>query len=166
MLVNLRTTELLREIIGKIDSLLFVQEVLRMALKINSMRCPECGADLEYEEGREKMFCSYCGAQIVITNENEKIYRHIDEAAIKREETDRIIKLKKQEESEKINDQIYKMRMIKIKASIVIGVISGVSFILSMIFDSLGNLFFISLWGLIVLAWMWLGDIGNKLSNR
>ncbi len=29
------------------------------------------------------MFCSYCGTQIIATNENEHIYRHIDEAKIR-----------------------------------------------------------------------------------
>ncbi|NLG03199.1 MAG: hypothetical protein GX567_05160 [Clostridia bacterium] len=49
------------------------------------------------EEGREKMFCSYCGSQVIMTNENEYIYRHIDEAGIKQAETDRIVKLRELE---------------------------------------------------------------------
>ena len=57
-----------------------------MAIKLNSVKCPECGAMLPIEEGRTQVFCSYCGAKVIITNENEHIYRHIDEAGIKQAE--------------------------------------------------------------------------------
>lgn len=68
-----------------------------MAVKFTTVKCPECGASLQMEEGREKMFCSYCGSQVIMTNENEYIYRHIDEAGIKQAETDRIVKLRELE---------------------------------------------------------------------
>lgn len=64
-----------------------------MAVKFTSVKCPECGANLPIEEGRERIFCSYCGTSVIMTNENEKIIRHVDEAKIKRAETDRMIKL-------------------------------------------------------------------------
>lgn len=64
-----------------------------MAVKFTSVKCPECGASLPIEEGRERIFCSYCGTPVIMTNENEKIIRHVDEAKIKRAETDRMIKL-------------------------------------------------------------------------
>lgn len=64
-----------------------------MAVKFTSVKCPECGANLPIEEGRERIFCSYCGTPVIMTNENEKIIRHVDEAKIKRAETDRMIKL-------------------------------------------------------------------------
>ena len=64
-----------------------------MAVKFTSVKCPECGANLPIEEGRERIFCSYCGSPVIMTNENEKIIRHVDEAKIKRAETDRMIKL-------------------------------------------------------------------------
>ena len=40
--------------------------VVKMAVKFTSVKCPECGANLPIEEGREKMFCSYCGTQIIM----------------------------------------------------------------------------------------------------
>ena len=40
-----------------------------MAVKFTSVKCPECGANLPIEEGRERIFCSYCGTQIIMTNE-------------------------------------------------------------------------------------------------
>ena len=55
----------------------------KMAIKLNSVKCPECGATLPIEEGRTQIFCSYCGTKVIVTNENEYLYRHIDEAEIK-----------------------------------------------------------------------------------
>lgn len=68
-----------------------------MAITLTTVKCPDCGASLPIEEGREKIFCSFCGAQVQITNENEHIYRHIDEAEVKQAETDRLIRLKELE---------------------------------------------------------------------
>jgi DNA-directed RNA polymerase subunit RPC12/RpoP len=65
-----------------------------MAITLNSVKCPECGATLPIEEGRTQVFCSYCGAKVIITNENEHIYRHIDEAGIKQAETNRMVRMR------------------------------------------------------------------------
>lgn len=65
-----------------------------MAIKFTSVKCPECGASLPIEEGRKQVFCSYCGTKVMVTNENEYIYRHIDEADVKKAETDRIIRMR------------------------------------------------------------------------
>ena len=54
-----------------------------LAINFVSVKCPECGAQLEVEEGRTQAFCTYCGTKVLIQNENEHIYRHIDEAAIR-----------------------------------------------------------------------------------
>ena len=68
-----------------------------MAIGIYTIKCPECGASLDVEEGRKNLFCSYCGSKVMINNENEHIYRHIDEARIKEAEIEREIKLKQME---------------------------------------------------------------------
>ena len=67
----------------QIKCLEVVDGVRNMAVKFTSVKCPDCGAVLPIEEGRNQVFCSYCGSKIIITNENEHIYRHIDEAEIK-----------------------------------------------------------------------------------
>ena len=72
-----------------------------MAIHIVSLKCPECGATLDAQEGRREIFCSYCGAKILINNENEHIYRYIDEAAVKRAETERIMRMKQMELEER-----------------------------------------------------------------
>ena len=66
-----------------------------MDVKLVSVKCPECGATLDIEEDRRQAFCTYCGAKVILQNENEHIYRHIDEAEVKQAETERIIRLKK-----------------------------------------------------------------------
>lgn len=76
-----------------------------MAIKFTSVKCPECGANLPIEEGRERLFCTYCGTQIIITNENEHTYRHVDEAEVKRAETERLVHLKELELEEKENER-------------------------------------------------------------
>ena len=42
-----------------------------MAIKFVSIKCPECGATLDIEEGRKQIFCSYCGTK---QNTQEKMY--------------------------------------------------------------------------------------------
>ncbi len=66
-------------------------------MKLISLKCPECGAKLKVEQNRERLFCQYCGTEIILQNENERICRHIDEAGIKRADTERLIELKKLE---------------------------------------------------------------------
>lgn len=72
-----------------------------MAIKFISIKCPECGAELQIEDGRDYAFCTYCGARVMISNDNEQIVRTIDEARIKQAENERIIRLKELEIQEK-----------------------------------------------------------------
>jgi len=53
-----------------------------MGIELIAVKCPECGAYLDIEEGRRQLFCSYCGAKVIISNDNEYIYRKVDEARI------------------------------------------------------------------------------------
>ena len=72
-----------------------------MAIKLNSVKCPECGASLPIEEGRTQVFCSYCGTKVIVTNDNEHIYRHIDEAGVKQAETNRMVRMRELDLEEK-----------------------------------------------------------------
>ncbi len=76
-----------------------------MAIQFITIKCPECDAKLQIEDGRDYAFCTYCGAKVMIANDNEYIYRTIDEAGIKHAETERMIRLRELEleakESEK-----------------------------------------------------------------
>ena len=66
-------------------------------MKLLSLKCPSCGGSLSVEEGREFTFCQFCGTKILLTDENKFTYRHIDDADIKRAETERIVQLKELE---------------------------------------------------------------------
>ena len=71
--------------------------MISMAIKFISVQCPNCLANLNIESGRTYTFCAHCGTKILISNDNEHIYRHIDEARIKEAETERLIRLKEME---------------------------------------------------------------------
>lgn len=72
-----------------------------MAIQFITIKCPECSADLQIEDGREYAFCTYCGAKVMIANDNEHIYRTIDEARIKQAETDRMVRMRELDIEEK-----------------------------------------------------------------
>ena len=128
-----------------------------MAIKFTSVKCPECGASLPIEEGREKLFCSYCGVQIIMTNENEHIYRHIDEAKIKQAEVNQAVQLKKLEIIERKRAAAEKTKKIKIIISIVMGIVG--------IILMLAGAGMAGLVGLLVLEgvmFIWIMNDGNK----
>lgn len=95
-----------------------------MAIKVNVIKCPQCGADLPFEEGKKQMFCSYCGSKIVITNENEYVHRHINETGVKWAETVQKLGIKKMELDEKRLAAAEKKRAFKIKLSIPLAIVS------------------------------------------
>ena len=68
-----------------------------MSIRFYAVKCPDCGATLDIEEGRKQLFCSFCGANVIVTNENEYIYREIDEARIKEAEIEQAIRIKELE---------------------------------------------------------------------
>lgn len=72
-----------------------------MAIQFVTIKCPECSADLQIEDGREYAFCTYCGARVMIANDNEHIYKMIDEARIKQAETDRMVRMRELDMDEK-----------------------------------------------------------------
>lgn len=76
-----------------------------MAISFVSVKCPACGAALSVDSERELSFCSYCGSKIMMNNDNEYIYRNIDEARIKEAETERMIRLRELELEEKDNSR-------------------------------------------------------------
>ena len=97
-----------------------------MSIELISIKCPECGATLSIEENREQAYYTYCGTKILLHNEKEYVYRHIDEAEITAAETDRMIRLKELELKETELKKEEQLRFLKIKislAAIVLGVL-------------------------------------------
>ena len=129
-------------------------------IKAISIKCPECGASLEIEEGRTNAFCTYCGAKIIINNENEHIIRHIDEAEIKQAETERLIRLKELEMEDKEQTRERKIRAVALITALVFVVVGVISMAVSE--KSLTGM-----WGIIIGAYIGLftfirADQNNK----
>ena len=84
------------------------------------VKCPVCGAALDIEEDRDQALCAYCGTKVLLHNENEYIYRHVDEAEIKQAETDRMVRMKQleYEERERIDSKKSKEQRNKVLLSL------------------------------------------------
>lgn len=93
-----------------------------MSITVKTIKCPQCGGNVMFEEGHDKLFCSYCGANIIITNENEHIYRHINEADIKRAETERIQTMANIE-SDKSSKTIKIAKLVAVGILIIVGIV-------------------------------------------
>ena len=75
-------------------------------MKLKTLKCPECNANIEIEENRKTCFCTYCGCSILIDDESTTInhnytYTKRDEARIRSDERKEKIRLKELENEEK-----------------------------------------------------------------
>lgn len=77
-------------------------------IKMIALKCPECGAKLQIEEGHKECFCQYCGHKILLDDGNKKVnvnvintYHKIDDTIIKEAEVDKLVRLKELEVEEK-----------------------------------------------------------------
>lgn len=95
-----------------------------MSIKLVSVKCPECGANLPIEEGRKQIFCSYCGASVIVTDENEHVYRHIDEAGIKNAETERLVRMRELDLAERSTNNRKLLTIIWLAVSAIMLIIS------------------------------------------
>ena len=94
-------------------------------MNMNDMKCPACGADLEVKEGRTFCYCQYCGTKVMLQNENEYVYRHIDEAGLRRAETERMVRMKElevEEEQRKNRKKSFKIWLITTIALNALGI--------------------------------------------
>ncbi len=63
-------------------------------MKMFPIECPNCKSKLKIEEGRDMIFCEYCGTQIFVDDgvvRSEHVERKIDEARLKEAEVKRDI---------------------------------------------------------------------------
>lgn len=101
-----------------------------MSIKLTQMKCPNCGANLEFNGDRQQVFCTYCGTPIAITDENrtEVVTRTIDEAGVIKE--NRLLEEAKmyddwEKRKEKRNLAIVIFAVIVIVMLVVIAELSG-----------------------------------------
>lgn len=67
------------------DDIIPSKERWFLRMKVISLTCPGCGANLSMEDGRKQCFCQYCGMKIMLDDESIT-YRTVDEARIKEAE--------------------------------------------------------------------------------
>ena len=107
-------------------------------------------------------FCTYCGTKIIIHNENEHIYRHIDEAGIKQAETDRMIMLKKMELLEKKRASAQKVKTLKIVISIILGLVMLICFGIGYSGNIVVAPIVVGIFSGLILVYMWLLSSNKK----
>ena len=97
-----------------------------------ALKCPRCDADLDAESDREMLFCQYCGAKIILTDENtytinknitiNQTIHHVDDAKITRAETERMVQMHQIEKER--NES--KVLMLKIIFSIILAIVGAI----------------------------------------
>lgn len=80
---------------------------------MRACKCPDCGANLNFEDKSDFIFCTYCGTKIDLTD-YRSTYRVINETRIK--ELD--VELKRMEYAEKRERE-----NVKIRIRILIGIV-------------------------------------------
>ncbi len=116
-----------------------------MSIQFVSVKCPDCGAELSIDNAREFAFCTYCGAKVMVHNDNEHIYRNIDEARIKEAETERILRLRELELEEKENNRGRKSTLVAYGIALAFVLVGAII----CIFAPLGGM-----WGIIIGAYI------------
>lgn len=79
-----------------------------MGLKIGETRCPGCGAMVSFGEGQCQARCEYCGSPVTI--DDDQVVRNVDEADLKRAETEQLVRLKELELKEREQEQVSRAR--------------------------------------------------------
>lgn len=125
------------------------------------LKCPRCGADLSVEKDRDVLFCQYCGAKILLTDENtftinkniNQTIHTIDDASITRAETERMVQMHQIE----LEKQKTKRKLIVLLLKIVFSII--LAFITMILYASESEASLLSLVTLVAIPLIWINDI-------
>lgn len=117
-----------------------------------AVKCPNCSAALNLEEGRTSYFCQYCGTPVILDDESVRINitnRIVDEAQVK------AVDLEKQKfEQRQVNYESFQEKEAEWKKILLLwlGAI-GISFFLYFIFQNVSFLAFLAegLFGVILI---------------
>lgn len=137
-----------------------------MSVKFTAIKCPECGANLDIEEGRRQMFCSYCGAKIIMSNENEYFIHHIDDTEVKKAEIERAVEMKELEALEKRRAAAEKAYKEKQKLMMLLVFFTIVSFLIGFSSHNGSGMGFLmaGMVCLLILMYMWKNDSSDERS--
>lgn len=92
-------------------------------MQARTYNCPNCQANLVIPEGRNSVFCTYCGSHVQLDN-GEQILRIVDEARIAETETDRTVRLREIEADENERKSFARSKTIKMAIYFIIGFVS------------------------------------------
>lgn len=115
---------------------------------MRKLECPSCGANLELkEDNRDFAFCEFCGAKITL-DDFRSTHHVVDEARLKEAETEQMIRKKQLEWAEKQEAENARKKQLKLKITIITGIVCAVSFLIGYLAKS--NFFYLA--GAIVFA--------------
>lgn len=147
------------------DGIISLKERWFLQMKVVSLTCPGCGANLSIEDGRKQCFCEYCGMKIMLDDESI-IYRTVDEARIKEAELQAMLKLKQMEvEEQKRNDRKAEVKT-KVILTAILGLIGALTFIVGYSNESLSPLIGIGSLALMGTLLIWVCDDANNHKNH
>lgn len=126
-----------------------------MSIQFIPVKCPNCNSSFDIEKGQKEAYCAYCGTKILVDNgrDYEYTYRRVDEAAIKRAETEQLIRLKELELEDKKREDKKEQRKRKTIISIIIGIISAILLPFGMANELIG---IIGLVGFTIIGYIWI----------
>ena len=107
-------------------------------MRIISLKCPECNANLAIENDRKQCFCQYCGTKITIDDGSiTHTYRKVDEARIREADVKENIRLRELAIEAKKLEAKENTKRQKVKATIILGMIGLLCFFIA----SIGGIF-------------------------
>lgn len=137
-----------------------------MAIELVSVKCPDCGATLNIESDRKQAFCTYCDAKVVIDNgrDYEFTYHKVDDAEVKRAETEHAVLMKKLEMEEKRREDAKVIRKKKATTSIILAVVGAIFFIIgATVKSNTGPMLMIfGMLPLVAIGYVWLSNNNAK----
>lgn len=99
-------------------------------MELVSFKCPECGAPLTSEENRRWIFCTYCGAKIMLDDieyyrEDAKTERYKEYAATERHKADRNAEVNQAKEETKQLLYMIPVVILSILAMLILCILSN-----------------------------------------
>ena len=133
-----------------------------MGVKTGETRCPGCGAMVPFEEGQCQARCEYYGSPVTI-GEDDQVIRNVDEADLKRAETEQLVRLKELELKEREQERASRTKPLKIAATAFLLIVMAVCFTVGFSTYAFRTGFlFVGVVVLWVLLFMWIGGSGGK----
>lgn len=108
-------------------------------MTIYKTECPFCGAAIKVDNPRKHFTCSYCGSNLRLNIKENELPPPIDELALKRAETERIVRINRIKAAEAQYKTDNESRQYAIKISIILGIIGSLLFILGFIAGDLSG---------------------------